>query len=61
MTPTQVIRHFGDRRKAALKLGITEQAIEQWKIKKAIPRMTQHAIAHITQDQLLVDEKFLQD
>ncbi len=59
MTPTQVIRHFGDERTAAYKLGITTEAIKQWKKKKIIPRMTQHAIAHITNDALTVDEKFI--
>lgn len=62
MTPKQVTDYFGNENKAALELGLSAQAVRLWKAssrpeKYKIPRMTQHAIAHITNDALKVDEK----
>lgn len=54
MTPKQVIAFFGDQKKAALELKKSVTCIRIWEAKKSIPVWSQHAIAHITNDQLKV-------
>ena len=57
MKPREIVAMFGSETKAAVALGVAVTTVRLWLKKKKVPRMTQHAIAHITNDALKVDEK----
>jgi ABC-type protease/lipase transport system fused ATPase/permease subunit len=52
MTPDQVISHFGRQRDVVLALGITRQAVSNWKKRGKIPLEAQLALQEITRGKL---------
>ena len=56
MTYDQLIEHYGTASKAAKKLGLTENAIYQWKCRKKIPWSSQAVIQIRSKGRLRADE-----
>jgi len=60
MTPKQLLDEFGSEIKAAAFLGVNPKTVKNWVVSKKtpqIPRWSQCAIAHLTNNKLKVGSK----
>lgn len=55
MTYAELIEHYGTLEKAAQKIGVTRQAVGNWK-RRGIPKINQRLIQHLTRGRLRADE-----
>lgn len=56
MTIDQLVEYYGNSRKAASAIGVSKQAISQWR-GKGIPPMRQHYIQNLTNGDLKAVKK----
>jgi hypothetical protein len=56
MKPQELIEHFGSDIKVAAAIGVSQQAVRNWKEADSIPRLTQFAIQAITKNKLMADK-----
>ena len=55
MTPYELVYYYGNQTKAAAEIGVSEQSVRNWIIKKKVPNMVQLAVQTLTKGKLKAD------